>query len=129
MPWIFSAMLGLSLSWRVAIAAARDRTSGILLGMPFPIGLRIVAEESPTLVPWAWGVNGFCTVIGSVGAMILGMAFGFNVVLAVAGGCYIAALVAMMMPRFGMLLQREGARPPNIQRVNRIRSDLETPTI
>ena len=118
MPWAFSATLGLSLSWHIAIATALIAPLAILLGMPFPMGLRIVAEESPTLVPWAWGVNGFCTVIGSVGAMILGMAFGFNVVLAVAGGCYIAALVAMMMPRFGMLLLRGGLRRPNTERIN-----------
>ena len=97
--------------------------------MPFPMGLRIVAKESPTLVPWAWGVNGFCTVIGSVGAMILGMAFGFNVVLAVAGSCYIAALVAMMMPRFGTLLLRRGLRRPDTERVDTICPGLEAPTV
>jgi hypothetical protein len=39
-------------------------------------------------------VNGFCTVTGSVAALILGMALGFTVVLAVAASCYVAALVA-----------------------------------
>jgi len=94
-PWIFTATLGLSMSWRVAIAVAVIGPLGVLLGMPFPIGLRIVAEESPTLVPWAWGVNGFCTVIGSVGAMILGMVFGFKVVLLVAGVCYLGSLMVI----------------------------------
>ena len=49
----------------------------------------------PTLTPWAWGVNGFFTVLGSVSAVILGMAFGFTVVLATAGLCYIAGFVAI----------------------------------
>jgi predicted membrane-bound spermidine synthase len=106
-PWVFAAKLGLSLFWRVAIAVAIIAPLGILLGMPFPTGLRIVAEEAPTLVPWAWGVNGFSTVIGSVGAMILAMIFGFKVVLVVAGGCYLASLAAIMVPRIG-LLQRKG---------------------
>ena len=65
-PWIFTATLGLSMSWRVAIAVAVIAPLGLLLGMPFPIGVRIVAKEAPALVPWGWGVNGFCTVIGSV---------------------------------------------------------------
>jgi hypothetical protein len=129
MPWAFSATLGLSLSWRIAVAAGLIAPIAILLGMPFPLGLRIVGEESPTLVPWAWGVNGFCTVIGSVGAMILGMAFGFTVVLAVAGSCYIAALVAMMMPRFSTLLLRRALRGPHTNRVNTICSGLEAPTV
>ncbi len=106
-PWVFNATLGLSLFWRVAIAVAIIAPLGVLLGMPFPTGLRIVAEEAPTLVPWAWGVNGFSTVIGSVGAMILAMIFGFKVVLVVAGGCYLASLAAIMVPRIGVL-QRKG---------------------
>ncbi len=82
--------------------------------MPFPTGLRIVAEEAPTLVPWAWGVNGFSTVIGSVGAMILAMVFGFRIVLAVAGACYLASLAAIMMPRAGELLRRGKLRESRI---------------
>ena len=60
--------------------------------------------------------------------MILGMAFGFNVVLAVAGSCYIAALVAMMMSRFGTLLLRRGLRRPDTERVDTICAGLEAPT-
>jgi hypothetical protein len=102
-PWVFTAGLGLSLFARVAIAVAVIAPLGILLGMPFPTGLSIVAKEAPTLVPWAWGVNGFCTVIGSVGAMILSMIFGFKVVLFVAGGCYLGSLVAITMRGRGVL--------------------------
>ena len=100
-PWIFTATLGLSMSWRVAIAVAVIAPLGLLLGMPFPIGVRIVAKEAPALVPWGWGVNGFCTVIGSVGAQILAMAFGFKVVLLVAGVCYLGSLMVITMHRGG----------------------------
>jgi hypothetical protein len=68
---------------------------GILLGMPFPTGLRIVSDEASSLVPWSWGVNGFFTVIGTVTALILGMAFGFKIVLLVGALCYLIALVAI----------------------------------
>ncbi len=102
-PSIFSAALGLALLWRIAISAALIAPLGILLGMPFPMGLSIVANRSSALVPWAWGVNGFFTVIGSVGAMMLGMILGFKAVLAIAGGCYLAAWVAM-----GLTKKRSG---------------------
>jgi MFS family permease len=101
-PSVFSAALGLALFWRIAIAIAVIAPLGVLLGMPFPTGLSIVANEAPALVPWAWGVNGFCTVIGSVGAMILSMIFGFKVVLFVAGGCYLASLAAIMSQRISV---------------------------
>ncbi|PYS85665.1 MAG: hypothetical protein DMF67_00045 [Acidobacteria bacterium] len=95
-PAVFSAALGLALAWRVVIAVLLVAPLGVLLGMPFPTGLRLVGEDSAALVPWAWGVNGFFTVIGSVGALILGMAFGFKVVLVLAGACYLAALAAIV---------------------------------
>jgi len=98
-PQIFSSALGLPLPWRIVIVFAMLGPLGTLLGMPFPVGLRIVANEAPAFVPWAWGVNGFLTVVGSVGALILGMMFGFTVVLAVSGACYLAALLAMTIVR------------------------------
>jgi SAM-dependent methyltransferase len=97
-PRIFAATLGFSLAARVAIAVAVIAPLGVMLGIPFATGMRIVAEESAPLVPLAWGVNGFCTVIGSVGAMILAMIFGYRIVLAVAGVCYLGSLAAILIP-------------------------------
>ena len=48
-------------------------------------------------MPWAWAVNGFFTVIGSVGGMILGMALGFTAVFLIAAGCYASALIAIKL--------------------------------
>ena len=94
-PYIFNAALGSSLTARVLVSVVILAPLGILLGMPFPSGLRIIGEEVPSLVPWAWGVNGFFTVIGTVGALILGMAFGFKVVLVLAAVCYLIALASV----------------------------------
>ena len=96
-PWILTSALGLPLLPRIAIVVAMLAPLGVVLGMPFPIGLRVVAIEAPTFIPWAWGVNGFFTVIGCIGASILGMAFGFTAVLAISGACYLIALSAMMI--------------------------------
>jgi len=41
---------------------------------------------------WAWGVNGFFTVIGTVLALTLGMMVGFRMVLFLACGCYLVEL-------------------------------------
>ena len=101
-PVVFNAALGLSLLWRVILAVLMIAPLGILLGMPFPTGLTLVGEEAPPLIPWAWGVNGFFTVIGSVSALILGMAFGFKVVLVVAALCYALAFAAVF---FGIRLK------------------------
>ena len=94
-PPVLSLTLGLALPWRVTIAVLLVAPLGVLLGVPFPTGLRLVGKEASPLVPWAWAVNGFFTVIGSVGAVILGMALGFNAVFIIAALCYAAAFVAI----------------------------------
>jgi hypothetical protein len=96
MPLILSWALGFALPLRVSIAVLLVAPLGILLGVPFPTGLRILGEEASPLVPWAWAVNGFFTVIGSVGAMILGMTLGFTAVFIVAAGCYTVAFIAIV---------------------------------
>jgi MFS family permease len=102
-PLLLSAALGLPLAWRILSAVVLIAPLGVLLGMPFPTGLRVVADEAPSLVPWAWGINGFFTVIGTVGALMLGMTFGFRAVLVIAALCYLTALAAMMTSREGSL--------------------------
>jgi spermidine synthase len=121
---IFSLALGLPMLGRIVIVIIMLMPIGILLGMPFPMGLLIVGEEAPAFVPWAWGVNGFFTVIGSIGASILGMAFGFTVVLMFSGVCYLSALLAMTMSSEGVraykLKARSGGR---FESHPRVRSD------
>jgi hypothetical protein len=111
-PYVFSLALPLALPWRVAVSLALICPLGFVLGMPFPNGLRIVAEEAPALVSWAWGVNGFFTVIGSVSAVILAMALGFRIVLGVAAACYLLAIGAIISPAaLKLLLPRENKIP------------------
>ena len=98
-PWIFTSALGLPLQWRIVIVVGMLAPLGTFLGMPFPIGLHIVAKDAPSFIPWAWGVNGFFTVVGSIAASILGMAFGFAAVLGVSGACYLMALLAITAVR------------------------------
>ena len=66
---------------------------GLALGIPFPLGLRLASVQTTSIGAWAWGVNGFSTVIGTVLAHILGMIFGFRVVLLLSALCHVGALV------------------------------------
>jgi hypothetical protein len=95
MPLLFSATLGFALVWRIVLSIVLLAPLGIVMGMLFPTGVRIVAEEAVALVPWSQGVNGFFTVIGTVAGLILGMAFGFNAVLLAGVLCYLVALAAI----------------------------------
>jgi len=93
-PLLFKYTIHWNLATRIFLTLVLMCPMGILLGMPFPTGIKTVSDESTSFIPWAWGVNGFFTVIGSVTAVILGMMFGFKVVIFLAALCY---LVAMML--------------------------------
>jgi SAM-dependent methyltransferase len=88
---IFRATLRFPLPARIALAAAILALPGLFLGMPFPTGLRVFQQRAPALVPWAWAVNGYASVLGSVGAIILAMTLGFKVTLGIAAALYLLA--------------------------------------
>jgi len=54
---------------------------GVFLGMPFPTGINIVGQKDKHLVAWAWGINAYGTVMGSVFSLIIAITFGFNIVI------------------------------------------------
>jgi hypothetical protein len=65
---------------------------GLALGLPMPSGIRLLAQRAPELIPWAWGVNGAASVLGSVAAIALAMVWGFDQALLVAALLYLAGL-------------------------------------
>ncbi len=94
-PLLFRYTIQWNLIARIFMTLLLMCPMGILLGMPFPTGIKTVSNESTSFIPWAWGVNGFFTVIGSVAAVILGMMFGFKVVIFLAALCYLAAMIVL----------------------------------
>jgi hypothetical protein len=79
--WILPAFLGLDFGVRAVIAVAIVAPLGFFLGMPFPLGIRVVLGRSPELVPWAWAINAFLSVFSSLLCIVLAMAIGFTLVL------------------------------------------------
>jgi len=107
-PVVFHAALGFGIFWRIVISLLLVAPLGFVLGMPFPLGLRLAMRRSSALGSWAWGVNGFFTVIGTVLALMLGMMIGFRMVLLLASACYVGGLLALAWlshgrPEGGML--------------------------
>jgi SAM-dependent methyltransferase len=68
---------------------------GFAMGMPFPLGLQRIASLSPELVPWAWGINGFASVISASLATLIAIHYGFNVLILTAVGLYLLAAVCL----------------------------------
>ncbi|MGR8934936.1 MAG: SAM-dependent methyltransferase [Gammaproteobacteria bacterium] len=68
---------------------------GFFMGMPFPTGLSLVAKLDPALIPWAWGVNGFASVISAILATLIAIHWGFNVLILAAVTLYLAAAASL----------------------------------
>ncbi|MBI1879058.1 MAG: hypothetical protein HYR94_12710 [Chloroflexi bacterium] len=88
LPYLFDATLKLPFAGRVVITIMALFPLGILLGVPFPRGLKQVAQESPEVIPWVWAVNGCASVISAVLASMLALTWGFSVVLWSAAAAY-----------------------------------------
>ena len=46
--------------------------------MAFPLGMRLAMTSRPRLAPWLWGVNGAMSVLASVLAVAIAIAFGIS---------------------------------------------------
>ena len=94
LPLVFQRCIGYSDPVRIVISVVLIAPLAIGMGMPFPLGLKRVAATAPDFIPWAWGINGFASVISAVLATLLAIEFGFVFVILVALVLYaIAALI------------------------------------
>ena len=91
--WLTSGTLGWPLALRIGVAVLSLAPLGVLMGLPFPLGLAWLEREAPRLVPWAWAVNGCASVVSSVLAAILALSYGFSVVLWLGAAAYAGAVV------------------------------------
>lgn len=91
LPYVFEACIAWSLPARIALSVAFLLPLGVLLGMPLPAGVRMVAERRPALLAWAWGINGALSVAGATAAILIAILWGFSAVAASGAIVYAAA--------------------------------------
>jgi spermidine synthase len=100
LPAILIHLVGLAFGAKLVISAALLVPLGFLMGMPFPTGLRALANLSlyasnthSNAVEWAWAMNAASSVMGSVLAIVIAIQFGLNVTLACGAVFYIFSLL------------------------------------
>jgi hypothetical protein len=91
LPGLFARFVGLPDILKVGLTLFLIAPLAFCMGMPFPIGLSKLAEESADFIPWAWGLNGFASVVSVSLATLLAIEFGFTVVVLLALGLYVSA--------------------------------------
>ena len=102
---LFAWALGWPFGGRLALTTVMVGTLSFFLGWPFPIGLREISGRFPSLVPWAWGINGCASVIGAVLGKMISMSVGLRMTMLVAALLY---LFSALVFRFTLGEIREG---------------------
>jgi len=111
LPWAIGATLpraaAAGLPAKVLLIAALTVPVGLLLGLCFPLGMRLVASRSPAAMSWMWGLNGAFGVLGSAVAVLVSMSFGISRCFYLAALCYLALLAPLaalrgLMPQVTM---------------------------
>ena len=91
LPMIFHELIGHADGIKMALSIVLIAPLAFCMGMPFPIGLKRLADSAPDFIPWAWGINGFASVMSAALATLLAIEFGFTAVVLLALGLYASA--------------------------------------
>jgi spermidine synthase len=89
LPGILLFFQGAPLYYRQALTILAIAPLGFLMGMPFPMGLRLLGSQDSALIPWAWCANGCFSVLGSILPVVIALSWGFRAVFLLASFLYI----------------------------------------
>lgn len=104
-PFVGHRMVASSMPAKIAASVLTVVPLGLLLGVAFPTGMRLVAMVSPRETPWYWALNGIFGVLGSALTVLVSIDFGISTSLYAGALCYllipasIRAIIARAAPR------------------------------
>lgn len=93
MPIITATFIGVHIVGKIAITVLVLAPMGLLLGMPYPLGIGILREYRKEIIPWAWSMNGVMSVFASVMATFIASRIGFTYALMTGLGAYLIAAI------------------------------------
>ena len=99
--YLLSTVVATPLALRVMATLMIVAPLGILMGMPMPLGMGLIAS-SQRLVLWGWSLNGMFSVLASVGAIYSAIYMGTTRTFIIAAAAYLLA---------GSMLQIVARRP------------------
>jgi len=67
-----------------------------LMGMPFPMAVRLLEERQIDSIPVFWGLNGVASVLGSTAAISLALLLGFHLAMLLGVAMYLLTLIVSL---------------------------------
>jgi hypothetical protein len=95
-PAVVRATMAASTPVRIAAAVGLLFPGGLMMGMAFPLGMKLAASRAAVLTPWLWGVNGAASVLASVLSVCIALSWSISA--AFYAGClaYVVAVLAFI---------------------------------
>lgn len=94
---VIDASEGATTPARIAIAAAILAPMGFLMGMPFPLGMKVAALRPNAPTTFFWGINGATSVCASVLAVAISLGWGVSAAFWVGFASYVIATSAISL--------------------------------
>jgi len=94
-PAIFRAIVPLPPVVKASVSVLSIIPLGLFMGIPFPMGIRLLGEKKPALIPLAWATNAFFSVLAPVMTIMIATSTGFRSILYIACVSYLIAYVCL----------------------------------
>ena len=91
LPSVFSWCAGWNSYSKVLLSILVIAPVAFCMGIPFPFGLKHISRKASELVPWAYGINGYASVLSSLIATGIAISSGFLTVFILADLFYMIA--------------------------------------
>lgn len=98
LPPLLEQTLGWATGLRATLVVVLLIPLGLLLGLPFPSGLRMLPDREQW-TPWMWAINAGASVLGAIFATMVVMNIGFSGTLVVGAFIYAGALASVLAVR------------------------------
>jgi predicted membrane-bound spermidine synthase len=79
---------------KISISLGAIGLPAFVMGMLFPLGIRLLDHRDASQIPWAWGINGCLSVISTSLATLIAVESGFQTVIIIAALAYLLAAIA-----------------------------------
>jgi hypothetical protein len=93
-PAIVRATAAASTPVRILAALALLFPAGLMMGMAFPLGMKLAASRAAVLTPWLWGLNGAASVLASVLSICIALTWSISASFWTGWAAYAVALLA-----------------------------------
>jgi hypothetical protein len=91
---LFEQLGHLAMAYKFVISTLLIAPLAFFMGMPFPLAICALKQQASNLIPWAWGINGYASVISAGLATLIAIDLGFTAVILIATLLYISLLLA-----------------------------------